>query len=527
MATSTAPPADVTKSVQRRRLQLGKTAVVVLVAVAALFIAALVLWSRWWPFEQQHVIQTLEQASDSQVQIRGFHKTYFPSPGCVLDAVVFTRGHDPKPLISVEKLIIRSTYSGMLAHHISRIVADGMHVYIPRTSTGEPFHARRSTMLIGEIIANGSTLELERHGDKPPLRFEIHQLSLRNVGAQGSLTYKLSLHNPTPPAEITATGKFGAWNERDPAQTFVSGEYKFEHADLSVFHGIAGTLSSAGKFDGKLGHIDVSGITDTPDFEVKTGGHPVQLITEFSAYVDGTNGDTFLKRVDAHFAKTHIVADGSIAKSANGKGKTALINISAKEGRIDDVLALFVKEKRPSMSGIVTLHAKVEIPPGKRRFLEKIIVHGNFGVGAGEFSNPATQESVNKLSAGARGEEHPVDPETVLTDLTGQVVMENGIANLSDLSFGVPGASSRMGGTYNLIDHKIDLRGQMQVDSKLSNSTSGVKSLLLKVMHPFFKKRNKAELLPVRISGTYEKPSFGLDLNDKKAQEVGLPPQTR
>lgn len=80
-----------------------------------------------------------------------------------------------------------------------------------------------------------------------------------------------------------------------------------------------------------------------------------------------------------------------------------------------------------------------------------------------------------------------------------------------------------MHGTYNLITHHIDLRGQLNVDSKLSNTTSGGKAFLLKIMDPFFKKRKKGEILPVRISGTYENPSFGLDLRDKKAQQVAPP----
>ncbi len=83
-----------------------------------------------------------------------------------------------------------------------------------------------------------------------------------------------------------------------------------------------------------------------------------------------------------------------------------------------------------------------------------------------------------------------------------------------------------MHGTYNLISHKIDLRGQMQVDSKISNTTSGAKALLLKVMEPFFKKRHKGEVVPVRISGTYEHPTYGLDLNDKSAQNVPPPSHT-
>jgi hypothetical protein len=222
--------------------------------------------------------------------------------------------------------------------------------------------------------------------------------------------------------------------------------------------------------------------------------------------------------VDAHFRKTHVVAEGSIAKSAHGSGKTALITLSDRNGRIEDLLMLFVKKERSPMSGAVTLQAKAELPSGERPFLEKLKLRGNFGIGGGEFSSPSTQEGVNKLSAGAQGEKDVPDPETALTDLTGQVTAEDGLATFADLSFGIPGASARMHGSYNLLNHKIDLHGQMQVQTKMSNTTTGAKAFLLKVMDPFFKKRKKGEILPVRISGTYENPSFGLDLMDNKTQ---------
>jgi hypothetical protein len=41
----------------------------------------------------------------------------------------------------------------------------------------------------------------------------------------------------------------------------------------------------------------------------------------------------------------------------------------------------------------------------------------------------------------------------------------------------------------------------------------GPKALLMKFMDPFFKKKQGSEV-PVKITGTYEKPSFGLDLHD-------------
>jgi len=507
-----------------RRTRQHKTVLRLAVAVAAAICIVLLFWAGLWPFQQKPVVQDLEKASDSKLRLRAFHRTYFP-PGCVVEGLQFTHGSNAgTPLITIEKLIIRGSYLGIFSRRLTSITAENMHVFIPPLGSGEAFHTTPSKITIDEIVANGTVLEFaSSKPDKQPLRFEIHGALLRNVGWQGALSYWVKVRNPEPPGEFTASGKFGVWNIKDPGQTPISGDYKFDQADLSVFHGIAGTLSSVGKFGGVLAHINIAGSTDTPDFEVQSGGHRMQLTTEFSAYVDAARGDTFLNRVDAHFSRTHVVAQGSIAESPDGQGKTALIDLRVSNGRIEDILRLFVKADRPPMSGSVTLQARTEIPPGESPFLKKVKLRGGFGVGAGSFSKQDTQESVNKLSTGASREKDAIDPETVLVDLTGQAALEDGTARFSDLSFGVPGAVARVHGTYNLISHKIDLHGQLKVDTKISNTTSGTKAMLLKVMDPLFKKRRKGEVLPVRISGTYEHPSFGLALPDRDAHKKLAP----
>ena len=550
MPLATATPANTAQTRSGRRRRLGKIAILaVIVAVAALCAFALLL-SRKWPFAQAPVLQNLQEASDSQVQFRTFRETFFPSPGCILEGLVFH--HEPgeaKPLITIRKLTIQGSYVGLLSQRVSRIIAEGMLVSIPPFDTHSKFHTTPSKIAIAEIVANGSAVEFgSSDPGKKPLRFDIHKALLRDVGWKGPLTYHVNVHNPKPPGEVTSEGKFGLWNRTAAGETPISGDYKFEQADLSVYGGIAGKLSSTGKFEGKLAHIDISGTTDTPDFEVKSSGHAVRLTTQFSAYVDATRGDTFLKQVDANFWKTHVVAQGSIASTPGGKGKTALIDLRARSARIQDVLLLFVKANRAPMSGSVTLQARAEIAPSPEGFLKKVKLHGSFGITGGMFSKPSTQEDVDKLSAGARGEKEKdkdknakddaedkekddkdkarSDPETVLTDLNGQLNLLGGLARFSDLSFGVPGATARLHGTYDLIDHKIDLRGQMQVDTKISNTSSGTKAFLLKVMEPFFKKKRKGEIVPIRIAGTYEHPTFGLDLNDKNAQKVPPPATT-
>src|SRR5262249_12602617 len=185
-----------------------------------------------------------------------------------------------------------------------------------------------------------------------------------------------------------------------PQDTPMSGSYTFDHADLGVYSGIGGMLSSKGKFDGQFKHINVSGTTDTPDFVVTSGGHKHHLSTHFDAYVDATRGDTFLNRVEAHLGRTMVVARGAVAGTGR-KGKVPNLHFSSRHGRIEDVLGLFVTAPRSPMSGDLSFSAQAQLPPGDQSFLEKVKLQGQFGIDDGSFK-PETQKDVNALSAGAR-----------------------------------------------------------------------------------------------------------------------------
>ncbi len=511
----------------RKPIVLAVLAMVVILTAAVIFLA----WR--WPFTREAVLKDLEEASMSKVDIGAFYGTYFPRPGCVLERITFQ--HNPQagspPLITIQRLRVESGLSGLFTKHMRRIRAEGLRILIPPRGSGERFQTpKRSTFVIDDLIADGAILEIKsRDAQKQPLQFSFHNFVISNVGSDGPASFQAKLSNPDPPGEITTTGKFGPWNPDDVGKVTVSGDYLFQQADLGVFHGIAGLLSSSGKFSGTINRIEVQGLTDVPSFTVTSSSHHVQLKTQFHAVVNGENGDTFLQQVVATLWKTTVWSQGGVAGTSGQPGKTTSVELAAKDGRIQDLLLLFARSDRAPMSGTVSFHAKVSIPPGKRAFLEKVELQGDFGIDAGSFTKFATQEGVNHLSQGARSDENAHkteqeqnDPETVLSDLKGHVLLKDGSARFSNLSFSVPGAVAQMQGTYNLITEKINLRGTLRTDSAPSNTKQGMKGLLLKVLDPFFKKKRAGYIMPIKITGTYEHPSFGLDLggrDDKAARK--------
>lgn len=469
-----------------------------------------------WPFSQKSVTEDLHEASDSTISFSHFRSTILPHPGCILDEVRFEHGPGHFTFITIQRLTIEGSYLGLLRRHVRRIVAEGARVFFAPMGHGTSFHVQPSNTVVDELIADGSVVEFaSADPHHQPLRFDIHRALVNHVQQRDALLYHLKFHNPNPPGEISVSGSFGPWPHNEAQQTPVSGEYILEHADLSTYGNIAGFVDSAGKFRGALQHIDISGTTETSNFEVKSGHHPTHLSTRFDAYVDAMHGDTFLKRVDARLGRSVLAVEGSIARTPDHKGKLTKLQFSSRNGRIEDLLGLFVKAPRAPMSGPLSFLARVEIPPGNQPFLARVKLDSQFGINAGNFTNSSTQTDVDKLSAGARGASKE-NPETVLTDLKGTVSLADGMSRFDDLSFRVPGAHARLHGTYSILNYRIDLHGRMRVDTNVSETTTGAKALLLKIMDPFFKKKKKGEVVPVHIAGTYDHPQFGLDLNQQK-----------
>jgi hypothetical protein len=492
-----------------------------LLALVVIGGTALLVASRW-PFTRDTIVRALQETFSSTVELKAFHGTYF-TPGCVAEGLTFRRNSDRNapPIATIEKLTIQSSYWGFFTSPkgVRRVRVEGLRVFVSPRSEGtdnEPRPTGRQeqvALTIKEIIADGAVVEFASdEPGKESLKYVIHKLTLNSVSGDRPMSFHAALQNATPPGEIHTDGQFGPLRPKNVGQTVLSGSYTFQQADLGVFPGIAGMLSSTGTFNGVLEQIEVVGSTDTSTFQVTRSNHPVHLKTQFHANVNGLDGDVSLQSVRAQFERTSVASQGEVAKKAGSEGKTVSLEATEPQGRIEDWLRLLSKTDHPALTGAMIFRAQVLVPPGNRDFIERVTLRGDFGIDTVNFTRPTTQENIDNLSQVAQGEKENEDPASVLENLKGHVVLKDAIVTFPDLFFSVPGALAHLHGTYGLLTQQVNFHGTLQVDNKLSKGSKGMKSFLLKFVEPFLKKKDTGEIVPIKIGGTFRHPSYGLDL---------------
>jgi hypothetical protein len=507
------------------------------VALLAGIAAAVFVFAVKWPFTREAMTKRLEKASSAHVEFGAFHSTYFP-PGCVAESVIFRRADDarggtPEPLLTVKKLTIESTYDGLFSSpkRISRIVVDGVHLRVPgqagTLASQQPQQDQRHDHAGPQERPTGESLEIDefrvvdafleipsKKASARPFSIPIHEAVFRRVSEHHTMPFTLSLHLPVPPGEISAKGWIGPWRDQKGAvrSTPVSGECVLKQGNLGVFKTLAGSISAQVSFSGTLEKLDVSGTTDSPDFEVKKSGHRTPLSTQFSGTVDLLTGDVALPQLNARLGHTNLMGGANIT----GNPKTVDLDVKQGRGEIQDLFLLFSNSDRSPVTGPILFHTRISLPPEARPFEKRVRLAGDFTVDPAQFTSNNTQQRVDQLSARARGDKEQSkdedDPEQVISHLKGRVVLQNGIANFSAISFSVPGASANMHGTYNLSDKHVKLSGKMKMQATVSQATHGVKSFFLKLLDPFFKKKKAGAEVPVTMTGSYGHTHFSAGL---------------
>ncbi|HWW85510.1 MAG TPA: AsmA-like C-terminal region-containing protein [Vicinamibacterales bacterium] len=511
---------------------------------------------------RRRLVDSLSARLDSDVELSDVHLHLFPRlrvDGSGL--LVRRRGSvDRPPLITVKAFSVDSDLAGLFRNHLAHVTLEGLEIQIPPEAragkndshdidlndtapkTDTPSNATSDgarpdrtlpnkawpetalwwftgarkfarAMVIDALDTDDASLAIiPADKDKRPAVWAIHHLHMNNLGVDQPMPFRATLTNGVPPGEIDTIGHFGPWHRDEPGQTHLDGTFTFAEANLSVFKGIRGMLSARGDFRGTLNRIDVSGETDTPDFTIDVSGHPFPLHTKYHTIVDGTNGNTHLERIDARFLQSSLVAKGSVVQNPHDRrGRTISLNLALTRARLEDVLVMAVKTPKPPMVGVLKMTTTFLLPPGETDVVERLQLGGQFSIERVRFTSFDVQGRIEALSRLARGQKNVADKESVASKFQGRFKLGDGQLELSNLTFEVPGAKVQLDGGYALRAETLDFHGVVSMDAKLSQTQTGIKSLLLKAVDPFFRKNGTSQL-PIRIRGTRSDPSFGLDV---------------
>ncbi len=508
--------------------------VIVCIALVGAAVLARPVIDRAQPILRARVIETLSNRFKGKVELAALDVSVIKGLEVSGSGLKIYGPTDPnpyaegvQPLISLQEFHFHAGIRNLFrsAVHVDTVYVRGMELNIPpkgqrQELTNVSSRAGKMSIFVDKFVCEDTKLLINTSKPgKPPLEFAIGDLRMKDIGPGQPMRFDATLVNPKPVGDIHSTGLFGPWDENSPRDTPVQGDYSFSNADLSTIKGIGGILSSTGRYSGTLDDIVVDGKTDTPDFRIATSGHPVPLHTEFHAIVDGTNGDTYLKPVNAVLLHSSFTANGSVTRVSNPRGHDVELDVVMDHARIEDLLELGVRTNPPVMTGPVTMRTKLSLPPGEADVANRLKLAGNFHVSGAHFSNEKVQSRLDSLSLRTQGrlkeaQGHP--EENVPIDLRGVFALDNGSLSFSLLHFLIPGTHVDMKGEYTLDGRTFDFHGTARLDAKLSQMTTGWKSILLKPVDPFFSKDGAGTEIPIKITGTESEPHFGLDFHHKE-----------
>jgi hypothetical protein len=521
-----------TKTARRRRTWRWIAGILILlIAIAAICIRIVI--ARAQPILRTRVIETLSARFKSRVELAELHVwvadgLHVEGKGLQIYGLTDPNPWEPgvQPLLSIGEFSFQTALRNLFREpmHVDTVYVSGLVMNIPpaqqRQQMNQMGKSRSKISIVVDhfVCVNAQLLINTLKPGKAPLVFDIKDLRMKDIGPGQPLRFDATLVNPKPVGDIQSTGQFGPLNEGSPRDSAVSGDYSFTNADLGTLKGIGGILSSTGAYKGTLGRIEVAGHTDTPDFRLAVSGHRVPLHTDFHAIVDGTDGDTYLDPVRATVLHSSFSARGKIVRVNNPHGHDIELDVVLGHADIQDLLALGVKTDPPVMTGTVAMHTKLSLPPGDADVANRLNLAGNFHIPQAHFTNDKIQGRIDSLSQRSQGKvgRSQADADIPVTsDLEGVFTLRQGVLSFSSLNFAVPGTQADVNGKYTLDGNTFDFHGTLKLQAKLSQMTTGWKSILLKPVDPFFHKNGNGAEIPFKIGGTRDEPHFGLDFHHK------------
>ena len=502
-------PAFSSRALRRRRkrlLRLGGIAVVVVLGVGVFFADA------HWPYRYRIVKPLLEDVLGSQVEIAHYHRTYFPHPGFVAEGLTLRRksATDLPPLGFVGQLAVQGTWADLLMlRPIVRLVdMQSLHLVIPAPGSRanrEDFPPGSASDFAGpdtrieELKIHNGLLDIMR-ANGLRFSFPIKELALRDFQKGRATRYVVEMENAIPQGHIQSSVSFGPLNASNLGATPVAGTFSFSSVRLEDVGDIRGTLTASGRFEGTLAGIEATADSDTPDFAVGSG-EPAPVHGSVRCAINGVSGEVVMHQVDVRSGATTISASGGVV----GNPKITNLDLAITNGRAEDVLRPFVHGEAP-IAGALWLKAHAYVGPTQKGvgFLERLRVDGVFDVPSERVTNGAAEKTLSDFSRRAQKNKNDSAADAksdVLSAVKGPAQIRNGIASSPHLTFQVAGARATLQGTFNFHDQTVHLTGNLAMQAEVSHAVTGFKSVLLKPLDPFLKKRHAGAVIPIAVIG--------------------------
>ena len=350
--------------IRRRR------SIIIATTVGALTIAAAVSLATRIPFSsdalRKRVVAALADRLDAEVELRELTLHVYPRLHANGEGLTVRFGRRRRPTAArVHRPLHRCRPGGALATPRRQDGPDGTrHQHSPhgeverRHRSVPPDASRRSGISPRELgrqrtrdrrtrRAGFATYDLATRPRQGAARLVHASPDDEKRGPGFEIPFETLLTNAVPPGQSLRPARLGHGSAPTLARRRSTGASSFDNADLSVFKGISGILSSRGTFDGTLPRLDVDGQTETPDFMVNLSHHQVPLRTSYHAMVDGTNGNTTLDEVRATVLETGIVAKGGVYEVNGVHGRMVKLDVTIDNGRLEDVMRLAVNTPGP------------------------------------------------------------------------------------------------------------------------------------------------------------------------------------
>lgn len=504
---------------RRRRIRWPAITIIVVVTVVLGGVDATFYF---WPFRYGQVHPLLEEIFNSRVVVGRFHRTYFPHPGFVIENVTLYRHGDTSipPLATIRRMTVIGTWANLFLHPhlLHEIRVEGLHVEAPPPGTkahgtdfdGGVFSSSQQKIQVESIVADGTTLDAGRK-DEPPLHFRFPVLQIHDLRRNQPLLFFARTAAPELGGTLTVDGRLGPFETSHYSATPLSGTYSLEGGDLQSLRGLSGHVAAGGRYSGTVNRLVVEGTAKAPDFRAGSG-HAVAVDAAYRLTVEGAQGNVQIDRTQVKTGGSTIAASGSVT----GSQKKVEVTIATQNSPIAPLLEL-VEAQPPQVVGRVSFQAHADFPVGPGSFLKHLSLEGHIAIDQVRFVSDGTQRKVDAFSARVR--QDPVvnadakdDPPPVRAAASGATRLQDGVAYFPDIRIMLPGAAAHLHGTFNLLNTRLHLTGQIAMERGLSHAVTGWKAVALAPLSPFFRHKHAGAVAPIAVIGTAQNPKITGDL---------------